>query len=255
MSSLNNRRAIAPLVATGALLIAAFAVASQAQASTLYACAKKNGTAHVFTKKPKCKKGESKLSWNSEGPAGKNGANGASGTNGTNGSNGTNGTNGTDGTDGAVAGYSVVQSKGVSFTETESTKSNTTVVSRSLPAGNYILNGSVLVTAAQSGKNEKGESPLTTYVDATCTLTDTPTSGSSVSDTAFWSGLTNIPVIFIAIGNDTLPFDMAVSTTTTSTVAITCSNDLNDGDDTSPNVFSEEASAGTVVAVETSHNS
>jgi hypothetical protein len=99
MSALSHRRAVVALVATGALLLAAFAVASQAEASTLYACVKKSGSAHIFTKKPKCKKGESKLTWNSEGPAGKNGANGSNGTNGTNGTSGTNGTNGTNGQD------------------------------------------------------------------------------------------------------------------------------------------------------------
>jgi hypothetical protein len=76
-----------------ALIAAMFAGASGAQASTLFACVKKSGSAHVFTKKPKCKKGETKLSWNSSGPAGKNG---------TNGSNGSNGTNGKDGNEGAA---------------------------------------------------------------------------------------------------------------------------------------------------------
>lgn len=65
-----------------ALAVTAFAAASQAQASTLYACVKKNGTARIYSKKPKCKKGESKLSWNTTGPAGKNGANGSNGSNG-----------------------------------------------------------------------------------------------------------------------------------------------------------------------------
>lgn len=77
-----------------ALVAGMFAGASGAQASTLYACVKSSGAAHVFSKKPKCKKGEKKLSWNSAGPAGKNGSNG---------SNGANGANGTDGKEG-VAG-------------------------------------------------------------------------------------------------------------------------------------------------------
>lgn len=70
------------LAATVALIVMALAGAAQAQASTIYACAKKNGTARVYTKKPKCKKGEKLLSWNTTGPAGKNGANGANGSNG-----------------------------------------------------------------------------------------------------------------------------------------------------------------------------
>ncbi|HTB70179.1 MAG TPA: hypothetical protein VK707_04295 [Solirubrobacteraceae bacterium] len=100
MSRSINRRGIVVLVTVGALLLAAFAVTSQAQAATYYACVKKNGTARVFTKKPKCKKGETALSWSNVGPAGKNGANGANGTNGANGKNGTNGTNGTNGAEG-----------------------------------------------------------------------------------------------------------------------------------------------------------
>jgi|GEM_PF-3121847 len=100
MSKSINRRGIVVLVTVGALLVAALAVTSQAQASTLYACVKKNGTARVFTKKPKCKKGESKLSWGNVGPGGKNGAGGANGANGKNGTNGTEGKEGKEGSAG-----------------------------------------------------------------------------------------------------------------------------------------------------------
>ncbi len=243
MSAFSNMRAMAVLAATGALLLAAFAAAPQAEASTLYACVKKGGTVKVYTKAPKCKKHETKISWNSVGPAGKNGTSGSNGTNGTNGSNG------------AVAGYSAVQSKGVAFTKLESTQSNTLVLSKSLPAGSYIVNGSVVVTASQAGKNGEGGDAVTTYVDTSCTMTDTPASGSAVSNTAYWSGLTNIPVFIIAIGNSSLSFDMAITTTTSSTATITCTNILNDGSNTSPSVFGEEASGAVITAVQTSSNS
>ena len=83
------------LVAAGALLFGTLAVAPDASAATLYACVKKNGTPRLLTtKKPKCKKGETKLSWNIEG-IGKNGKNG------NNGINGINGISGKDGKDGA----------------------------------------------------------------------------------------------------------------------------------------------------------
>jgi hypothetical protein len=96
MSILITRRCMAVLVATGALLVGALAAAPLAEAGTVYACVKKNGTPRFLTaKKPKCKKGDLKLSWNIEGVAGKNG------TNGSNGANGKNGTNGTNGKDGA----------------------------------------------------------------------------------------------------------------------------------------------------------
>jgi hypothetical protein len=91
MSTLTARRGLLTLAVASALLVGSFAVASSASASTLYACVKKSGSAHVFAKKPKCKKGETKLSWNSNGAAGKNGTNGANGSNGANGTNGKEG--------------------------------------------------------------------------------------------------------------------------------------------------------------------
>jgi hypothetical protein len=75
------------LVALAAVVSLLWA-ASAAQAGTLYACVKKSGSAHIYSKKPKCKKGETKLSWNASGqpgPTGKNGVNGANGANGGNG--------------------------------------------------------------------------------------------------------------------------------------------------------------------------
>jgi hypothetical protein len=87
-----TRRWIALLTAAGALLLAALAVAPQAEAATIYACVKKkSGSARIVSKKAKCKKGESKLSWNSEGPAGRNGVNGANGSNGKDGAQGKEG--------------------------------------------------------------------------------------------------------------------------------------------------------------------
>jgi hypothetical protein len=87
-----TRRGAALLATAATLLLTGLLAASQAQASTIYACVKtKSGTARVFTKKPKCKKGETKISWNAQGAAGKNGTNGTNGTSGTNGTNGTNG--------------------------------------------------------------------------------------------------------------------------------------------------------------------
>lgn len=82
MPTLSTRRGTVLLVAMGALLLAALVTASQAGASTLYACVKKDGTAHIYTKKPRCKKRETKLSWSSQGPAGRNGTSGANGVSG-----------------------------------------------------------------------------------------------------------------------------------------------------------------------------
>jgi hypothetical protein len=104
MSTSITRRGIALLAAGSISLFAALATASQARAATYYACVKKNGSAHVFTKKPKCKRGERKLSWNSQGPAGRHGLNGVNGKNGANGANGANGTNGKEGLPGPFPG-------------------------------------------------------------------------------------------------------------------------------------------------------
>jgi hypothetical protein len=104
MSTSITRRGTALFAAATLSLFAALATASQAGAATYYACVKKNGSAHIYTKKPKCKKGESKLSWNNVGPAGTNGANGASGKNGTNGANGAMGAKGETGAPGGFFG-------------------------------------------------------------------------------------------------------------------------------------------------------
>jgi hypothetical protein len=97
MSIAMRRHATAVLGAVGVLLLIAFVAAPHADAATIYACVKKKtGAARIVAKQAKCKKGETKLSWSSEGPSGKNGVNGSNGLNGLNGSNGTNGTNGQD---------------------------------------------------------------------------------------------------------------------------------------------------------------
>ena len=101
MANLISRRAI---VLSGALatlmLLIALVGATHANAATIRACLnKKTGAVRVVSSKAKCKKSEKTLSWNSEGPAGKNGLSGNNGLNGASGSNGTNGTNGTNGQD------------------------------------------------------------------------------------------------------------------------------------------------------------
>jgi hypothetical protein len=112
MHTLTNRHARAVLYTVGALLLAALMSAAHAEASTIYTCKKKSGTIHIVSKKAKCKKGETKLSWSSEGPAGKNGTNGINGTNGANGTNGTNGHEGKEGPAGSALAYAHVNADG-----------------------------------------------------------------------------------------------------------------------------------------------
>jgi hypothetical protein len=93
MSIAPTRRCLVVLAAAAALLLAGLA-ASQADAATLYACVKKNGNSRLFSNKPKCKKGEKKLTWNIEGMTGRNGTNGLNGANGANGKDGAQGKEG-----------------------------------------------------------------------------------------------------------------------------------------------------------------
>jgi hypothetical protein len=97
MSKSIARPRAALIAAATICLLVMLATASQAGAARYYACVKKNGGARIYTKTPKCKPGESKLSWNIGGPAGRNGASGKNGANGKNAANGTNGANGASG--------------------------------------------------------------------------------------------------------------------------------------------------------------
>ena len=87
-----------------AALLAALAVAPSADAATYYACvAKKGGAIHLVGKRTKCRRSETKISFNSSGLNGRNGLNGNNGSAGKNGANGTNGTNGINSGEGPLA--------------------------------------------------------------------------------------------------------------------------------------------------------
>ena len=70
MSSTTNRRATIVLASCAALLLGVLATAAPTRAATLYACVKKNGDAHIYKKKPRCRRGETRLSWGGSGAAG-----------------------------------------------------------------------------------------------------------------------------------------------------------------------------------------
>src|ERR1700741_4565074 len=118
MSPSITRRGVALLPAATFTLFAALATTSQAGAARYYACVKRNGSAHVYTKKPRCRRGDRLLSWNSSGPAGRNGRDG------TNGENGTNGRNGVDGDAGAPGGFFGVLPSGEMMTGTYASQGN-----------------------------------------------------------------------------------------------------------------------------------
>ncbi len=82
------------VVAMGAVL-ASLAMAPAAGAATYHGCvSKKSDVLRLVSISKKCKKGEERISFNSQGPPGRNGSNGQNGANGANGTNGTDGTTG-----------------------------------------------------------------------------------------------------------------------------------------------------------------
>ncbi|HST33188.1 MAG TPA: hypothetical protein VLJ80_06665 [Solirubrobacteraceae bacterium] len=155
MSTSVTGRGIAVLAAATISLFGALATASQAGAATYYACVKKNGSAHIYSSKPKCKRGESKLSWNNVGPAGKNGS-GANGANGANGKEGPKGETGAKGEPGlpATTLWSVVDKTGAQV------RGGTGAVStKSLTGGEYevVFNRNVTKCAYVATLGDPGE--------------------------------------------------------------------------------------------------
>ncbi len=131
--------AVLATASTLLLLLVGLALAPGAGAATLYACVKKHGgTARFVSARTRCRRNETKLSWNTVGPAGANGRNGANGKNGTNGANGKNGANGTSGlsgANGASAGYVDFND---SVFELPLTRASVAALP-SVPPGSYIL--------------------------------------------------------------------------------------------------------------------
>jgi hypothetical protein len=104
MSPSSNHALLRVLIATGALVLPAVAIVPQANAATIYACVKKGtGSARFTSKRAKCRKGETRLSWNSLGPAGPAGSRGAPGAQGAPGSLGAAGPQGVPGPGARVA--------------------------------------------------------------------------------------------------------------------------------------------------------
>lgn len=205
MSTEARSRGTLAVALIAALMVAALAAASQAQASTLYACVKKNGSAKVYTKKPKCKKGEKLLSWNTVGPAGKTGEKGANGNNGSNGANG------------AVAGFGAQQTTELNFTE-DGGLTQVPGLTKTLPAGSFVASGNVEVDVSSEKAGE--------VAAAECEMADVPTSGASTTQLGrFASQTSKFIVIFfeIFVTDGEIPFHFDFTTTTPSTLSIKCS--------------------------------
>jgi hypothetical protein len=161
-----------------------------------------------------------------QGPAGKAGADGK---------NGTNGKDGTNGTNGAVQGYSATHTASVNITA----NSFATIVSKQLPAGNYIVNGTVGLTAVDSAA-----SPQTS--DDSCRLV----AGATVSPEATWISPQGTVFIFHA-AETAVSMQMPLTLGAATTVSLQCQDNLN----SPPGTFETTASEATLTAVQTSANS
>ncbi len=188
------------------------------------------------------------------GAKGENGLKGETGAKGENGTKGEEGAKGEPGADGAVAGLSASQpptapAEGLSFTA-GTIGSPTTVLSKSLPTGNYLASAKVQVTIVATGNGGEG--------DVGCELLDTPTTGSPVADVAGFFSATD--AVIPTFGNGaatTLPLEVAVSTSSASTLSIECWVTLGSGGETGgmPGAFFAEASNAHIQAVQTTSNS
>jgi hypothetical protein len=141
MEMSNKRSVLTAIAAATTLLVSGLAIAPQAGAATLYACVKKKGgTARFVNARTNCRRGETKLSWNTQGIPGRNGSNGkngAAGKNGTNGKNGADGKGGVNGKDGANGASTGI----VDFSDSpfDLTTKQAIATLPSVPPGSYIL--------------------------------------------------------------------------------------------------------------------
>jgi hypothetical protein len=263
MSQSINRRALATLTSGAALMLSTLATAPQADAATLYACVKKNGNARVFTRRPRCKRHESRLSWNTSGPAGRNGLNAANGlpgtggasgrdgaagkdgVNGADGVNGENGANGVDGANGAAGGFGAALAPGEAIPYTTATEASpATILSKALPAGNFIVDAKAELVYTDT---KAGGAAATV-----CKLIDIPAGGgATTSDTSSWASAINV-LFVLNLAQNTIPFALRVdSPLHASTLTIACYLAIKE---TAAGTFAAEAKNASITAVQTTVN-
>lgn len=189
------------------------------------------------------------------GPSGTAGTKGEAGQKGEVGEKGEAGAKGETGANGAVAGYSASQplsgtGETIPFT-TGTSAAPTSVLSKSLPAGNYIASAKVEVGMFATGTKGEG--------DVDCSLVDAPTSGAPAVDVSGFFSATEafFPTTLSYGAASTLPLEVAVSTTSASTLSISCWVNAGFGGEVGgqPGVFSAFASHAHLQAVQTTSNS
>lgn len=232
------RSGIATLAAAAALSLGVLAVASSADAAIINACYKRSsGVVRILRPGQRCRRHELRISWNTQGPPGRNGAAGKNGASGKTGATGAAGKNGANGTNGAVAGYSAVQTVALNITPPAAGN----VLNKELPAGHYVVSAKVEVSA--TAKEEGG-------AEVECKLVLATATGESVLDSSEWAA----PLVSFApseyVGSAALSFDSAVNLTAPGSVSVFC--------ETVHAGATEEvvtASKGQFVAVQTTNNS
>ena len=228
-------------------------------------CVSTSGGLSVVKAGRRCAKHTTALAFNQRGPRGAAGPKGAAGSPGTAGTagaaghNGAVGATGPTGANGATAGYSAsigLGGTGASGTTgltsvdfTGATGAAKPIVTESLPAGNYVVNGKVDVTMTDTGT---GGTAL-----IHCGMTDSPVTGSViVGDTSDLTGVLDYPLTtvsgtkYISVG--TIPLTLATNTGgLASTVEIDCGV-LNAG--AGAGTLDIAAANASITAVQTSHN-
>jgi hypothetical protein len=237
------RAVAAVLVAVVALTAGGMAYAASRGGATISACVKHSDGALYQAKQ--CGAKDKRLTWNRSGPAGpagpagavgKTGATGATGATGQTGQTGLTGPPGPPGSAaGAVAGFSVAQA---ADSDVSLTSSAQTVLTLSLPAGSFLVDAKVVVSAAITPP----ASPA--FIEADCTLTD-----GSATDSAFSIAPTE-PAGSIVRAVTTVPLEIAVTADGSSTTTLSCSEPLGSTQNGGPGAID-----GVINAVQTSSNS
>jgi hypothetical protein len=168
------------------------------------------------------------------GPAGPRGKQGAQGSQGVAGEQGPQGAAGPAGTNGAVAAYAV------SSQATFGTSILETVLTKALPAGKFVINASLYITASKVST-----SPSNTGVAVSCEL-KWPDDDQVRDYLAPWA---NNEGNFTA---GTLSFDLAGSLSAAGTVTVSCANSSGAGGAPDPGVNASLEVTGSLTALEVS---
>ena len=186
-----------------------------------------------------------------QGPAGADGTNGAAGQAGPAGpagANGSNGTNGTNGTNGAVAGYSVEAGQGSYISLPLTGGDYQTIVSKTLPAGSYIINAEVdlefLTTSAPTGGYSDAFDVCALFEGATMISTSAQYAGGPIGEEPtgwYWE--------------NAIPLQAPVTLASSTAVELECAFDNPTTDQSDYPGLADFAGAGGITAVQTTSNS